>query len=198
MGQMRYYFDYFIALIRSQMNGFSIVLFLEMSVLSVLLLLSGFILFEKAFGRTIAIKKKKAIMLMAVYASFIFQIAFYRRFGTEKSAIHTRIYFGFRKMDGTMDEKQVIFSFLNVVFFIPWGFLIASAMDNNSRRIVMTLFYSFITSLSIEVIQYFTRTGASEVTDLVTNVSGGIIGCLIYIMICAAFKNGNTTKEGNT
>ncbi len=198
MGQMRYYFDYFIALIRSQMNGFSIVLFLEMSVLSVLLLLSGFILFEKAFGRTIAIKKKKAIMLMAVYASFIFQIAFYRRFGTEKSAIHTRIYFGFRKMDGTMDEKQVIFSFLNVVFFIPWGFLIASAMDNNSRRIVMTLFYSFITSLSIEVIQYFTRTGASEVTDLVTNVSGGIIGCLIYIMIFAAFKNGNTTKEGNT
>jgi hypothetical protein len=198
MGQMRYYFDYFIALIRSQINGFSIVLFLEMSVLSVLLLLSGFILFEKAFGRTIAIKKKKAIMLMAVYASFIFQIAFYRRFGTEKSAIHTRIYFGFRKMDGTMDEKQVIFSFLNVVFFIPWGFLIASAMDNNSRRIVMTLFYSFITSLSIEVIQYFTRTGASEVTDLVTNVSGGIIGCLIYIMIFAAFKNGNTTKEGNT
>ena len=156
MGQLKIYFDYFIYLTSQQMDGASILLFIETSVLSVLLLYGLFFVYEKVTGRIINSNKKRALWLMAIYACFIFQIAFYRRLGMEKSAIHTRIYFGFRKWDGTVDEKQVVYSFLNVVFFIPWGFLIASALDNNYRRIVMTVFYSLITSLIIEVAQYFT------------------------------------------
>ncbi|ADL35152.1 VanZ-like family protein [Butyrivibrio proteoclasticus B316] len=197
MGQLKIYFDYFIYLTSQQMDGASILLFIETSVLSVLLLYGLFFVYEKVTGRIINSNKKRALWLMAIYACFIFQIAFYRRLGMEKSAIHTRIYFGFRKWDGTVDEKQVVYSFLNVVFFIPWGFLIASALDNNYRRIVMTVFYSLITSLIIEVAQYFTRTGASEATDLVTNACGGFIGCLIYIVIKSVYTKINILKEGN-
>ena len=198
MGQLKSYFDYFIYLTSQQMEGVSILLFIEMCIFLVLLLNGSFFVYEKVTGKIIRSNKKRALMLMAVYACFIFQIAFYRRFGVERSSIHTRIYFGFRKWNGTMDEKQVVYSFLNVLFFIPWGFLIASAIDNNVRRFFMTTFYSFLTSLAIEVAQYITRTGNSEVTDLVTNVSGGIIGCIIYISISLVFKNGQALKEGNT
>lgn len=176
------------------MNGMSIMLFVEMSLLSVLLLTIVFRAVEIFTGKEIKSNLKRAIILMAVYACFIFQIALYRRIGSDKSSINTRIYFGFRKWDGTVDEKQVVFSFLNVVFFIPWGFLLASAMNSNVRRIVMTLVYSFLTSLSIELLQYFTRTGASEVTDLVTNVSGGLIGCLLFILVSFCVNRGKQTE----
>ena len=183
MDNLGFYFSYFMTLVQQQVDGTSIILFVEMSIVSVVFLFFLMRMYEKTTGKQIIHNKKRAILLMAVYACFIFQIAFYRRIGTEKSKINTWLYFGFRKWDGTVDEKQVVYSFLNVVFFVPWGFLLASAMENNVRRFVMTFFYSLITSLSIEVLQYITKTGASEITDLVTNVSGGLIGCLLFVLI---------------
>ena len=183
MDNLGFYFSYFMTLVQQQVDGTSIILFVEMSIVSVVFLFFLMRMYEKTTGKQIMHNKKRAILLMAVYACFIFQIAFYRRIGTEKSKINTWLYFGFRKWDGTVDEKQVVYSFLNVVFFVPWGFLLASAMENNVRRFVMTFFYSLITSLSIEVLQYITKTGASEITDLVTNVSGGLIGCLLFVLI---------------
>lgn len=183
MDRFRLYFRYFMMLVQQQVDGTSIVLFIEMSLILIVIMFFLMRMYEKTTGKQIIHNKKRAILLMAVYACFIFQIAFYRRIGSEKSKINTWLYFGFRKWDGTVDEKQVVYSFLNVVFFIPWGFLLASAMENNVRRFVMTFFYSLITSLSIEVLQYITKTGASEITDLVTNVSGGLIGCLLFVLI---------------
>ncbi len=183
MDNLGFYFSYFMTLVQQQVDGTSIILFVEMSIVSVVFLFFFMRMYEKTTGKQIIHNKKRAILLMAVYACFIFQIAFYRRIGSEKSKINTWLYFGFRKWDGTVDEKQVVYSFLNVVFFVPWGFLLASAMENNVRRFVMTFFYSLITSLSIEVLQYITKTGTSEITDLVTNVSGGLIGCILFVFI---------------
>jgi len=183
MDNLGFYFSYFMTLVQQQVDGTSIILFVEMSIVSVVFLFFLMRMYEKTTGKQIIHNKKRAILLMAVYACFIFQIAFYRRIGSEKSKINTWLYFGFRKWDGTVDEKQVVYSFLNVVFFVPWGFLLASAMENNVRRFVMTFFYSLITSLSIEVLQYITKTGTSEITDLVTNVSGGLIGCILFVFI---------------
>lgn len=198
MDILKIYFDYFMFLVRQQMEGASVAVFLVTCVISVTVFLVFFYLIEKVTGKKISSNKKRAIMLMAVYACFIFQIAFYRRFGLEKSVIHTRIYFGFKKLDGTMDEKQVVYSFLNVIFFIPWGVLIASAMNNNFRRIIMTVVYSFLTSLLIEVMQYITMTGATEVTDLVTNVTGGFIGCLLYMIANLSYEKVKGLREGRT
>lgn len=197
MGRLSFYFSYFMELTRQQISGVSIVFFIETCIISVITLILIMCAYERLTGNSINARKKRAFMLMAVYACFIFQIAFFRRFGTEKSAIHTRIYFGFHKWDGTLDEKQLVYSFLNVVFFIPWGFLVASAIDNKMRRLVMTFFYSLLTSLFIEILQYLTRTGASEITDLITNVCGGMIGCILYIVIAYMFHNAGKMKEGN-
>jgi glycopeptide antibiotics resistance protein len=198
MNILKVYFDYFMFLVRQQMEGASVAVFLVTCVILVTVFLVFFYLIEKVTGKKISSNKKRAIMLMAVYACFIFQIAFYRRFGLEKSVIHTRIYFGFKKLDGTMDEKQVVYSFLNVIFFIPWGVLIASAMNNNFKRIIMTVVYSFLTSLLIEVMQYITMTGATEVTDLVTNVTGGFIGCLLYMIANLSYEKVKGLREGRT
>lgn len=196
MDMLKIYFEYFMFLVRQQMAGASIIVFMLMSIASIALIVVLCTALERLTGKTIPDNKKRALLLMAVYACFIFQIAFYRRFGMEKSVIHTRIYFGFRKLDGTMDEKQVVYSFLNVVFFVPWGLLMASAMENNFRRLFMTCIYSFLTSLTIEVMQYITQTGASEVTDLVTNVTGGMLGCLLFIVADSIYKRTKGLKEG--
>ncbi|WP_051525773.1 VanZ family protein [Butyrivibrio proteoclasticus] len=195
MDNLGFYFSYFMTLVQQQVDGTSIILFVEMSIVSVVSLFFLMRMYEKTTGKQIIHNKKRAILLMAVYACFIFQIAFYRRIGSEKSKINTWLYFGFRKWDGTVDEKQVVYSFLNVVFFVPWGFLLASAMENNVRRFVMTFFYSLITSLTIEVLQYLTKTGTSEITDLVTNVSGGLIGCLLFVFISNVFNRRSNERR---
>ncbi len=195
MNKLGFYFSYFMRLVQQQMDGASIFLFVEMSVASVAVLFVIMKLYEKLSGNQIAHYKKRAILLLAVYACFIFQITVYRRIGVDKSRINTWLYFGFRKWDGTVDEKQLVYSFLNVVFFVPWGFLLASAMENNVRRFVMTFFYSLIASLSIEIMQYFTKTGTSEITDLVTNVSGGLIGCLLYVLIRHIFYKRSNERS---
>lgn len=177
------YFDYFMYIVEQQTAGISIGFFLISCICACLAVAVAMALYEKISAKKLSDNQKRAFLLMAVYACFIFQIAFYRRFGMEKSSINTRIYFGFRKYDGTVDEKQVVYSFLNVLFFVPWGVLLASCIENNIRKVLLAGIYSLWTSIGIEVLQYITQTGRSEATDLVTNTTGGLIGALLYIVI---------------
>lgn len=68
----------------------------------------------------------------------------------------------------------------NVVAFMPFGFLVsclAGRRQNVFTIFLKTLLFSFI----IEVIQYFSRTGAFDVDDLILNTLGGILGYFCYL-----------------
>jgi len=80
---------------------------------------------------------------------------------------------------------------LNIIMFIPFGFLISFFKEKN---ILETIILSFSFSLFIEVTQllyawttiYSKRT--SDITDVITNTIGGIIGYLIYKIFCILKK----------
>ncbi len=75
--------------------------------------------------------------------------------------------------------RQVV---LNVVMTMPFGFLFPLT-QNRTGRFGRTIFFCFLMSLGIELLQpFFNRT--SDVTDLITNVIGGILGYGFY----AVFK----------
>lgn len=67
----------------------------------------------------------------------------------------------------------------NIIWFIPLGFLVPLIWDKK-RKLGAVIGLSFITSLSIEVLQFIFRTGISDVDDLVFNTLGGIIGYIIF------------------
>lgn len=71
---------------------------------------------------------------------------------------------------------------LNVLMTIPFGFLFPLTNNKNSK-LIKTIFYTFLLSLSIELLQpLINGFRSADITDLITNVLGGIIGYIIYLI----------------
>ncbi len=69
---------------------------------------------------------------------------------------------------------------LNVIMTMPFGFLFPLTRDKRSNFGV-TVFFCFLMSLGIELLQpFFDR--SSDVTDLITNVTGGALGYGFYVI----------------
>lgn len=69
---------------------------------------------------------------------------------------------------------------LNVIMTMPFGFLFP--LTRNKRTpFGVTLLACFLMSLGIELLQpFFDR--SSDITDLITNVIGGALGYVLYVM----------------
>lgn len=75
--------------------------------------------------------------------------------------------------------RQVV---LNVVMTIPFGFLLPLVKKANVN-VLKVILYTFLLSLSIELLQPLINDfRSSDITDLITNVIGGFIGYLIYLI----------------
>lgn len=89
--------------------------------------------------------------------------------------------------------RQII---LNVVMLIPFGIMFP--MIDKKNNFVKTVKWSFIISLVIEVLQPLISVRSSDITDLITNVFGAIVGYLIYLsfkpVINKIFKRGIISK----
>ena len=81
-------------------------------------------------------------------------------------------------VNGKADISEII---LNVLAFIPYGLFIHILMDEKS--ILKKLFIIFATSFIFELIQYIFAIGASDITDIISNTSGGIIGVVVSIFM---------------
>lgn len=69
--------------------------------------------------------------------------------------------------------KQVT---LNILLFVPFGFLL-DQLKKSGRNILIT---SLITSVTIETLQYYNDRFA-DIDDVIWNVSGALLGYLIYL-----------------
>ncbi len=71
---------------------------------------------------------------------------------------------------------------LNILMTIPFGILLPLVRKENTT-LFKTILYTFLLSLSIELLQpLINGTRSSDITDITTNVIGGIIGYTIYII----------------
>lgn len=72
-------------------------------------------------------------------------------------------------------------SFLNVLLFMPLGFLLP-ILWTSFRKFHWTLLFGFCTSLLIEVLQLFTFR-ATDINDLMTNTLGTLLGWCIARLV---------------
>ncbi|MCI8392943.1 MAG: VanZ family protein [Clostridia bacterium] len=71
---------------------------------------------------------------------------------------------------------------LNIIMTIPFGFLMPLVKKENAR-LLKVVFYTFLLSLGIELLQpLINGLRSSDITDLITNVTGGIIGYVMYLI----------------
>ena len=75
---------------------------------------------------------------------------------------------------------------LNILFFIPFSFYIKMLYPKSS--VFRAIILAFILSLTYESIQYVLTIGFPDVTDLIDNTLGAILGVIIINIISVIFR----------
>ncbi len=81
--------------------------------------------------------------------------------------------------------KQI---FLNVLLFVPFGFLLPM-ISKHFKNPILTVATGCIFSGTIELLQYITGRGLTEVDDVITNTLGAAVGVAVYHIISTVYRN---------
>lgn len=84
--------------------------------------------------------------------------------------------------DTQIHLKEVVY---NVFIFIPAGFYLPAL---RSKKIKEGIIGSFFLSLFFEIMQWIFALGASDITDVITNTMGGLLGACLYVFLGKIFK----------
>ena len=86
-------------------------------------------------------------------------------------------------VNGHIDYIEPI---LNVIFFIPLGMFIKPLYPHSS--IISGIFYTVSLSAIYEIFQYIFAIGYADITDIITNTTGGFIGICLTLLISGILK----------
>lgn len=132
---------------------------------------------------------KYIIMAMFVlYLSYLIYLTFFdHTYG--RNVIHRNINIvPFRtilKFLTRTDLKDILVNIAgNIAAFVPMGFLLPIAFGK-LKGFLRVLFVVLAATLSIEIFQYISGAGVSDIDDVILNVLGGVMG---YFMMRIAVK----------
>lgn len=99
-------------------------------------------------------------------------------------------YFEPMQVSGEAVYEEIIF---NVLAFVPFG-LYAEILFKK-RNVFQKILLFFLASLTFEVVQFIFAIGVSDITDIINNVLGGIMGVVIYKGIEKFLENRHRTHK---
>lgn len=130
------------------------------------------------------IMKKTTHILFTIYLFLIIWIILFKLSVSIEQLPHFRSFNlipFYYPNETTYQIKEVL---ENMIIFIPFG-LYLKTLNINSER---TVFLGFLLSLSLELSQYIFGIGASDITDLITNTIGVLVGVGLYYLLKKIFK----------
>lgn len=82
---------------------------------------------------------------------------------------------------------------LNVLIFIPFWFLLTSAFPNRSwkKKVGIVFFVSVI----FESLQYCFALGSTDITDLISNTLGGMLGVWAYFLLSRTLSSQENAER---
>lgn len=86
-------------------------------------------------------------------------------------------------VNGRIDLSEIL---LNIAAFIPYGIYIS--MLKEDWNFILKALIPCLTSLAYETVQYIFAIGASDITDLIGNTAGGLIGSVCYWLLSKLLK----------
>lgn len=87
---------------------------------------------------------------------------------------------------------KVAFSFLNVLLFVPMGFIFSLLLFGR-HRILLALVVCVAASVGIESLQYVLQVGDVETEDVLFNALGSFLGSWLAIPLFALSRNSRTS-----
>lgn len=83
---------------------------------------------------------------------------------------------------------------MNVVAFMPFGFLLP-LIHSGHRKFSHIVFLGFEMTLFIELVQLLLRVGSFDVDDILLNMTGAILGFLLFKLLSKPEKKGEENAE---
>lgn len=87
-------------------------------------------------------------------------------------------------VNGRVDISEIV---NNIVIFIPVGIYVC--MLKKDWSFLRQTSVGFFISLGIEVLQFILAIGATDITDLIGNTFGGIVGIGVFYLFSKMFKD---------
>ena len=127
--------------------------------------------------------KKLTKVLLAVYLLvltwiIVFKLQFYYGNLDHLRGVNLIPFKGSVIVNGVISFGEI---YNNIFAFIPFGILVCVFQENKS--LLKKIAPIFFTSLVFEIVQFVFAIGASDITDLIANTFGGIIGIVIFSKI---------------
>lgn len=79
-------------------------------------------------------------------------------------------------------ENFVVNILGNILAFAPFGFFLP-LLKKNYRHFLVTTFLSALFSLTVELVQMYTKVGVFDVDDILMNTIGGVLGYISYAIL---------------
>lgn len=93
-------------------------------------------------------------------------------------------------VNGKIYLKEI---FYNLIVFIPVGIYIAILWED--KKIYKKILPILLLTLTYESLQYILHIGASDITDILMNTLGGILGIAIINFLYKIFKNNDKVNK---
>ena len=133
------------------------------------------------------------VYLLLLVGVILFKLPFYSSELSDGIRVINLIPFrGSFDENGAFVIREVI---QNIVIFIPLGIYVSMLKKETSVPTMILMIIVF--SSSLEVLQFMFALGRSDITDIITNTLGGLIGIALYALLSNLFKN-RTDKVVNT
>lgn len=124
------------------------------------------------------------VYLIALFEIIIFKLEVpFTRMGSLRS-VNLIPFYESLIVNGKIDLSEI---FMNMIIFIPLGIYIEMLFSKWSTLKKISVI--FIVSLICEISQFIMAIGASDITDIINNTLGGIVGLLIMYILVKLFKN---------
>ena len=89
---------------------------------------------------------------------------------------------------GYIHAREVV---TNVIAFIPMGLYLKMLTVSNKKAIL----YGAVSSFTFELSQFLFAIGACDITDIITNALGTVVGVYLYVLLRKVFSNKQKTDR---
>lgn len=118
-------------------------------------------------------------IIFVIYIFVVLKLTIFRETTLSEREVNLTLFQDLINVYKTRTTWQFIRLFVgNIVWFVPWGFLIPMIYKNNKFFVFLS---GFAFSLAIEILQFALKKGLFEIDDLILNTIGAILGYSLYL-----------------
>ncbi len=173
-----------------QFASISLFQFMIMVIVELAVVTLAIVIVSKRSEKEINLADIAAFFCLIVYVNIIMQLTLLGRKDGSRIGVELSL-FGYLG-DGKFSRQMLMYAVLNVFLFIPYGFIIRwlpwFRKQKESVSILLATMVCLASSLLIEMVQLLTKRGYYELEDLVCNTLGGLIGGLLFTLVCRLFE----------